>query len=141
MHVTLISALFFLSESMVFLFRLFYLVSMYLGSRGFVLLWIKAICLKCKSAFLWMHLNIWPWKGHSNSKQWLKKRSRNWMFTLHVHILVCVQCRCLPKCTFCNTCVLNNIDIGVIFSWSFLGWLVGWLIWMWIEEVLNYLEK
>lgn len=49
------------------------------------------------------------------------------MFTLHVHVFVCVQCRCLPKCTFCNTCILNNINTGVIFIWSFLGWLVGWL--------------
>lgn len=63
------------------------------------------------------------------------------MFTLHVHILVCVQCRCLPKYTFCNIRVLNNIDIGMTFSWSFLGWLVGWLIWVLKEEVLNYLEK
>lgn len=50
------------------------------------------------------------------------------MFTLHVHVLVCVQCRCLPKGTFCNMCVLNNIDIGVIFSWTSPGWLVGWLV-------------
>lgn len=47
--------LYFLSESMVFLFRLFYLVSIYLRSRGFVLLWVNAICLKCNFAFPYMH--------------------------------------------------------------------------------------
>lgn len=45
----------FLSESMVFPFRLFHLASIYLRSRGFGLLWVNAICLKCNFAFPYMH--------------------------------------------------------------------------------------
>jgi len=45
MHTRLVSALP-LNGSMGFLFRLLYLVGMYLGNRGFMLLWVNAVCLK-----------------------------------------------------------------------------------------------
>lgn len=45
MHASLVSALF-LNRSVIFLFRLVYLVGMYLGSRGFMLLGVNAMYLK-----------------------------------------------------------------------------------------------
>lgn len=45
MHARLLSTLF-LNGSMFFLFRLIYLVDIYLGNRGFMLLWVNAMYLK-----------------------------------------------------------------------------------------------
>lgn len=51
----------------------------------------------------------------------------------------CLHYRTLPECTFCNTSIKQLRYWGIWFSVGIF--LFGWVIWMWIEGLLDYLEK